>query len=67
MSATIDGDAPLGAWERSLFAMTVEELEIHEALTAISRLLEGSHIGPAARRALSVAVEALRAETGPDS
>jgi hypothetical protein len=67
MSAPIDRDAPLGPWERSHFAMTVAELEIHEALTAISRLLDGSNIGPAARRALSVAVEALRAETRSES
>jgi hypothetical protein len=43
--------------------MTVPELEIHEALMAISRLLDGSHIGPVARRALSLAADALRAET----
>ena len=67
MSAQIDGHTVFGAWERSDFAMTVAELEIHEALTAISRLLDGSHIDPVTRRALSVAVEALRAETRPES
>lgn len=62
MSAQIDHDAQLGAWERSHFAMTVPELEIHEALMAISRLLDGSTIGAVTRRALSQAVDALRAE-----
>ena len=63
MGAQIDRNAPSGAWERSDFAMTVPELEIHETLMAISRLLDGSHIGPVARRALSHAADALRAET----
>ena len=67
MSAPIDRNAPPDAWERSPFAMTVAELEVHEALTAVSRLLDGSNIGPVARRALSVAVEALRAETRSES
>jgi hypothetical protein len=63
MSAKIDRNALFGAWERSNFATTVPELEIHEALMAISRLLDGSDIGPVARRALSHAADALRAET----
>jgi hypothetical protein len=62
MNAQIDRNAQFGAWERSNFAMTAPELEIHEALMAIARLLDGSDIGPAARRALSHAVDALRAE-----
>lgn len=67
MNAQIDRNASLGPWERSHFAMTVAELEIHEALMAISRLLEGSDVGPVARRALSHAVDALRAETRSES
>jgi hypothetical protein len=67
MSAQIDRNAELGAWERSNFAMTVAELELHEALMAVSRLLDGSDIGPAARRALSLAAEALRAEMRRES
>lgn len=63
MSAQIDRNVELGVWERSAFAMTVPELEIHEALMAISRLLDGSDIGPVARRALCQAADALRAET----
>jgi len=62
MSAQIDHNAQLGAWERSNFAMTAPELEVHEALMAISRLLDGSHIGAVARCALSHALDALRAE-----
>jgi hypothetical protein len=62
MSAPTDRNTELGEWERSAFAMTVADLEIHEALMAISRLLDGSDIGPAARRALSLAAEALRSE-----
>jgi hypothetical protein len=63
MSTQIERNALFGAWERSDFAMTVPELEIHEALMAISRLLDGSDIGPVARRALSHAADTLRAET----
>ncbi len=63
MSAQVDRKALSGAWERSDFAMTVPELAIHEALMAISRLLDGSDIDPVARRALSHAADALRAET----
>jgi hypothetical protein len=59
----IDGGSVFGEWERSDFAMTVAELEIHEALMAISRLLDGEDIGPVARRALSHAADALRTET----
>ena len=62
MSAQIDRNTELGAWERSNFAMTVAELEIHEALMAISRLLDGSDICPSTRQALSLAIEALGAE-----
>ena len=62
MGAQIDRDALSGAWERSDFAMTVSELEIHDTLVAISRLLDGSDIGPVTRRALSHAAYLLRAE-----
>ena len=63
MSAQIDRNNLFEAWERSDFAMTVAELEVHEALMAISRLLDGNDIGPLARRALARAAYTLRAET----
>ena len=63
MGAQIDRNAPSGGWERSDFAMTVSELEIHEALMAISRLLDGADIGPLTRRALARAAYTLRTET----
>jgi hypothetical protein len=58
----VDGGNVIDEWERSDFAMTVAELEIHEALMAISRLLDGEDIGPLARRALARAAYTLRTE-----
>jgi len=59
----IDGHTVYGEWDRSDFAMTVAEIEIHEALMAISRLLDGADIGPLTRRALARAAYTLRTET----
>jgi hypothetical protein len=52
-----------GAWERSIFAMTAADLEIHEAVMAMSRLLDGDSIGPISRRALRFALNALQVES----
>lgn len=54
-------------WERSHFSMTVEELEVHEAIVAMSRLLDGKYVGPIARRALRYAVNALQVNGGKES
>jgi len=54
-------------WSRSHFALTVPELEIHEAVMAMRRLLDGSHIGPISRRALRFAINALEVESGAES
>lgn len=56
----------VGAWERSTFAMTAADLEIHEAVMAMSRLLDGDHIGPISRRALRFALNALQVESRRD-
>ena len=51
-------------WERSHFSMSVEELEVHEAIVAMSRLLDGDHVGTIARRALRYAINALQVNGG---
>jgi len=66
VSSPIHRNPGLGDWERSSFAMTVQELEIHEAVLAMSRLLDGDHVGPISRRALRFALNALQAEPRRD-
>ena len=63
MSSQIHHNVEPGSWERSCFAMSAEELEIHEAVMAMSRLLDGDHIGPISRRALRFALNALQVES----
>jgi len=65
VSSQIHRNPGVGAWERSSFAMSVQELEIHEAVLAMSRLLDGDHIGPISRRALRFALNALQVERRP--
>ena len=60
MSTQFDREIGPNEWERSCFAMSVDELEVHEAVVAMERLLDGSHIGPVARRALRFAINALK-------
>ena len=47
------------AWDRSDFAMTVEELEIEEARTAIKRLLDRRELAGDMRDTLRNALSAL--------
>lgn len=49
-------------WERQAFAMTVEELEVHEAMLAIARLLDGQQVSIGTRRTLERSLRALRSE-----
>ena len=66
MNPTIKRSIDPSAWERSAFAMTAADLEIHEAVMAMSRLLDGDHVGPISRRALRFALNALEVESKRD-
>ena len=52
----------MGTWDRSMFAISGNEHEIHEAVVAMLRVLEKASISDAARQALERAVGALRGE-----
>jgi len=53
---------PDSAWDRSAFAMTSEELDIHEAVNALSRLLRAPWLHPDTVQAVHLAFERLTAE-----
>lgn len=48
------------AFERSAFVTSAEDLDIHDALMAMQRVLDQRELGRAAREALERAVSALR-------
>jgi hypothetical protein len=50
-------------WERTTFAMTPTELEIHDAVVAMERVLEHCELRKTTRSALEQAVWALRGTT----
>jgi hypothetical protein len=52
----------MSTWDRSKFAMSGSEHEIHEAVVAMLRVLENAGISDSARQALERAVGALRGE-----
>jgi hypothetical protein len=52
----------MGVWERSMFAMSGNEHEMHEAVVAMLRVLDNAGISDTARQALERAVSALRGE-----
>ncbi len=52
----------MGTWDRSMFAMSGNEQEIHEAVVAMLRVLEHARISDSARQALERAVGELRGE-----
>lgn len=47
-------------WERTAFAMTPAELEIHEAVIAMERVVEHCELRKTTRAALEHAIWALR-------
>ena len=47
-------------WDRSLFATTPEDLEIEEAIRAVERVANSSHIKGSTRVSLRLALQALR-------
>lgn len=49
-------------WDRSVFALTIEQLELQEAQLAIQRALEHRDLREETRQALVLAVEMLRHE-----
>jgi hypothetical protein len=49
-------------WDRSHFANTPEDLEISEAIRAVERVAESSHIKGSTRVSLRLALQALRAD-----
>lgn len=51
----------MDAWQRSPFAMSAEDLDVHEAVMAIQRVLDACDLSAPAREALERAVGALRA------
>ena len=53
----------MDAWDRSLFAMNPSELLVEEAVRAMIRVIEESTVTERARRAVMLAVGALRRET----
>ena len=67
MNTQINRKSSSKVWDRSPFAMSVEELEVHEAVVTMTRLLDGKHIGPIARRALRYAINALQVDNGAES
>ena len=52
----------MGSWDRSMFVMSGDEHELHEAVVAMLRVLENEGISDFARQALERAVGALRGE-----
>ena len=51
-------------WERSAFAMTSEELDVHEAVGALSRLLRNPSLPAATLEIVRQALECLRMKHG---
>jgi len=54
-------------WERSAFAMTSEELDLHDALTALRRLLGASWLHSDTLQAVQLAYERLTIENSSGS
>jgi len=50
------------AWDRSAFAMTSDEIDVHEALNALARLLGKHSLPPATLEVVRHAYERLRME-----
>ena len=50
----------MDVWERSAFAMSASDLDIHEAVMAVERVLEQCELAQSARSALEQAVAALQ-------
>jgi hypothetical protein len=46
-------------WDRSVFAITSDELDVYEALTALSRLLDASRLPHDTLQAVQLAFERL--------
>jgi len=51
-------------WDRNVFATSVEELEIEEAIRAMERLLSSPLIANSTRVSLRLALDVLRADAG---
>jgi hypothetical protein len=49
-------------WERSAFALSAAEQEVHEAIMALMRVLQHTAVGESTRFAIQGALNALRAE-----
>lgn len=49
-------------WERSLFALSAAEHEVHEAIMALMRVLQHTAVNESTRFAIQGALNALRAE-----
>lgn len=56
---------PEPAWVRSSFAMTSDELDVQEAVSALSRLLRSPALPPATLEVVRHALEQLRRHLDP--
>jgi hypothetical protein len=54
-------------WERSAFALTADEHEVHEAIMALMRVLQHTAVGESTRFAIQGTLNALRAEQSAPS
>jgi hypothetical protein len=55
----------MSAWERSHFAMSAADQEVHEAIMALLRVLQHAPVSESTRFAIQRALSALRAEQSP--
>jgi hypothetical protein len=61
-----DGEVPvMSEWERSPFAMSAADQDVHEAIVALLRVLQHAPVSESTGFAIRRALSALRAEQSP--